>query len=166
MENRFIPRLQEMFQEDAEAFDVVVVNRRKRDAATDEAERRRWGERSRRNLRDATELVMDIGDLCLALVDHATRVFDQGAKMVRGDSGAAISSAIAGASTAIFIANLNLQSFQAGAWARSMQSRINAMQTNIIAKQVKAFELASELQALALPDDQPSLFGAEPPDVS
>ena len=27
MENRFIPRLQEMFQEDAEAFDVVVVNR-------------------------------------------------------------------------------------------------------------------------------------------
>ena len=166
MENRFIPRLQEMFQEDADAFDVVITNRRMRDAATDKAERRRWGERSNQKLREATELVMDIGDLCLALADHATRVFNQGAKMVRGDSGAAISSAIAGASTAIFIANLNLQSFQAGAWARLMQERINAMQADIISKQGKAFELASEMQVIALPDDQPSLFDARGSDDS
>ena len=76
----------------------------------------------------------------MALIDHAIIIFDQGSKKVRGDSGAAISAAIAAVTTGIFVANLNLRSFRSGQWARDTQARVVDLQEEVTAKQATAFE--------------------------
>jgi formiminotetrahydrofolate cyclodeaminase len=156
--HNFIPELERLFQKDADDFDRVVRLRRKRNDAEGEAAKRRYREAALRGLEDVTELVLDIGGICLDLVDHALVVFDTGAKKVRGDSGAAISSAIAGAMTSIFVANLNLQSFQGGRWAVGVQARVNRMQDALLAKQADALRRANDLQSPLGDDGQPSLF--------
>lgn len=155
----FIPELEKLFQKDSDDFHAVVRLRRQRNEATDEGEKRRMREAALRGLERATELVLDIGDLCLELVDHALVVFDTGAKKVRGDSGAAISSAIAGAMTSIFVANLNLRSFQGGRWAVGIQDRVNRMQDMLLEKQDDALRRASALQPQLGDEGQGSLFG-------
>jgi len=155
---QFIPELERLFQKDADDFDVVVQLRRRRNSTDDEVLKRRLREAALRGLERGTELVLDIGDLCIELVDHALMVFDTGAKKVRGDSGAAISSAIAGASTAIFVANLNLRSFQGGRWAIGIQSRVNRMQDLLLEKQTEAFRRASALQPSLVGEEQGVLF--------
>ena len=147
-----------MFQKDADDFDRVVILRRQRNEAEDAAAKRRLREAALRALERATELVLDIGDLCLELVDHALIVFDTGAKKVRGDSGAAISSAIAGATTTIFVANLNLRSFQGGQWSVTIQDRVNRMQEMLLDKQAAALNRASALQPPLGDEGQGFLF--------
>lgn len=154
MERKFISRLQELFQRDADLFDVVIDARKRREAADDVREKRRWNERSLDLLRQATELVLEVADLCLELVDHGIVVFDQGARKVRGDSGAAISAAVAGVTTSIFVVNLNLRSFRGGEWARSAQARINGLRDAVTGRQAIAFERVASLQAVTLPEDR------------
>ncbi len=154
MERKFIPRLQELFQRDADLFDVVIDARKRREVAENERDRRRWNERSLDLLRQATELVLNVADLCLELVDHGIVVFDHGARRVRGDSGAAISSAIAAVTTSIFVANLNLRSFRGGEWSRATQARVNILRDAVTDRQAVAFERVASLQAVALPEDQ------------
>jgi formiminotetrahydrofolate cyclodeaminase len=150
IETQFIPVLQAMFQEDADKFDEVIQTRRARDAETDLLVKRRHREKGLRQLEAATDLVVRIVELCLRLAEHAIVVFRQGASKVRGDSGGAISAAIAGASTGVFIAYLNLRSFSGGAWATAMQGRVNNLQNKIIDLQGTAFALAANLQ----PEDE------------
>jgi formiminotetrahydrofolate cyclodeaminase len=154
MRRKFIPRLQELFQRDADLFDVVIEARKRREAAEDDREKRRWNERSLELLRQATELVLDVADLCRELVEHGIVIFDQGAKKVRGDSGAAISAAIAAVTTSIFVANLNLRSFRSGEWARATQARVNTLRDEVTERQAIAFERVASLQAVALPEDR------------
>lgn len=166
MERRFVPDLQELFQRDADLFDVVIDARRKREAAETERDKRRWNERSLELLRQATELVLDVADLSLELVDHGIVVFDQGARKVRGDSGAAISAAIAAVTTSIFVANLNLRSFRGSDWARTTQARVNLLRDGVTARQTVAFERVASLQAVTLPEDRLpllELIEREPP---
>ena len=63
VERRFIPRLQELFQLDADIFDQVIAARRHREAATDSRDKRRWADRSSDLLRQATEVVLDVSEL-------------------------------------------------------------------------------------------------------
>jgi formiminotetrahydrofolate cyclodeaminase len=154
----FIPELERLFQKDADDFDAVVQLRRRRNKTTDDAARRRLRDAALRGTARATELVLDIGDLCVELVDHALVVFDTGARKVRGDSGAAISSAIAGATTAIFVANLNLRSFQSGRWAVGIQDRVNRMHASLLDKQSAALRRVSALQPPLAGEEQGLLF--------
>ena len=79
-------------------------------------------------------------------------------KKVRVNSGAAISSAIAGAMTAIFVANLNLRSFQGGHWAIAIQDRVNRIQEILLERQTEALRRASALQPPLGGDEQGLLF--------
>lgn len=155
---QFIPELRRLFQKDADDFDIVVQLRRQRNNTTDDAAKRRLREAALRGTARATELVLDIGDLCLELVDHALVVFDTGARKVRGDSGAAISSAIAGATTAIFVANLNLRSFQGGKWSVEIQDRVNQMHASLLDRQAGALQRALALQPPLSEEEQGLLF--------
>jgi formiminotetrahydrofolate cyclodeaminase len=157
--DHFIPELERLFQKDADDFDTVVKLRRERNDAEDGAAKRRLREAALRGTERATELVLDIGDLCLELVDHAAVVFDSGAKKVRGDSGAAISAAIAGAMSAIFVANVNLRSFQGGRWAVAIQARVNRMNEALLERQAEALSRASALQPSLGYEEQGLLFG-------
>lgn len=91
-----VPRLEQLFQDDAEIFDKVITARRARDGAAEPREKRRLSEAALDELKIATALPLDIAEVCLELIDLAAVVFDGGFKGARGDTGAAISSAVAG----------------------------------------------------------------------
>ena len=56
IEERIEPKLQSIFQKDAEVFDAVIVARRARLAATDKEEQRKHRKIELAHLREATEL--------------------------------------------------------------------------------------------------------------
>lgn len=133
------PSLRELFQRDAVIFDEVIKARVARDNASDERDRRRYGELALEKLKVATGIPFEIGDACLELIDHGAAVFDMGFKGVRGDTGAAISAAVAGAMAAIFVINLNLKSFRGSEWAIQQRKRCDNMHHLLASKQLDAF---------------------------
>lgn len=158
LERRTIPDLKRLFQKDAEDFDRVIKARVSRDAEQDAVLKRRLREQALRLLEDSTDLVFEIARICLQLVDYGLIVFDGGAKKVRGDSGAAISAAIAGAMSGVFIINLNLRSFQSSRWALRRRSDVEALYAQIIQKQEDAYGRITTLQPEVVDDIQPSFF--------
>lgn len=158
METTFLPSLRDLFQRDADLFDEVIEARRNRERAKGDREKRQWNEKSLELLRQATELVLEVADLCSLLIDHGMLIFDQGAKKVRGDSGAAISAAIAAVSTSIFVANLNLRSFRGGQWAQVVRGRLDSLTEEITARQSLAFKRVASLQLETFSDDQLSFL--------
>lgn len=161
LEQRVIPDLKRLFQKDAEDFDKVIKTRVQRDGETDPVLKRRLREQALRQLEEATDLVFLIARHCLQLVDFALAVFDAGAKKVRGDSGAAISSAIAGAMSAVFIINLNLRSFQNSKWAIGRRREAEILHAEILDKQEDAFRRIVTLQPESINAIQPSFFDGD-----
>lgn len=104
------PKLRSLFQDDADVFDEVIALRQLRDLENEPAARARLTRQANKKLELATEYSLDIADMCLDLLPHAIDLYKQGAARVRGDSGAAISSAVAGITSALFISNLNVKS--------------------------------------------------------
>jgi formiminotetrahydrofolate cyclodeaminase len=140
------PILTESFQKDSETFDRVIDCRRRRDKAPLLLEKKRIRKDELFHLRTATEIPIKIGRCCLSLVDHGIFVFDHGFQPARGDSGAAISCAIAGASSAAFVIGLNLKSFkQLSKWKLEANSRCENLITQLQKKQAVAFGKITQL---------------------
>lgn len=140
------PELKRLFDEDARIFDEVISFRVARDKATDKNEKRRLGEQANNKLRLATDIPIQICELSLRLIDHGTAMFDMGFKAARGDSGAAVSSAVAGAMSAIFVVSLNLRSFKQSDWAQSKRKRVAELERELEIKQLDAFGRVSQLK--------------------
>lgn len=134
------PILRSLFQQDAEAFDRVYKARVARDSAPkDSSERRRHSENALEHLREATIIPFEIADTCVSLIDDGVAIFDMGFKSARGDTGAAISAAVAGAMSSVFVINLNLKSFRESEWATEQRSRCNVLHDLLSRKQIEAF---------------------------
>lgn len=140
------PELKKLFDEDASIFDEVIKLRVARDKATDKNEKKRLGEQANNKLRVATDIPIRICELSLRLIDHGTAMFDMGFKAARGDSGAAVSSAVAGAMSAIFVVSLNLRSFKQSEWAQSKRKRVAELEKELEKKQLDAFGRVSQLK--------------------
>jgi formiminotetrahydrofolate cyclodeaminase len=141
------PALRSLFQKDAEAFDMVFKARVARDAAPQNSpERRRHSESALEHLRDATIIPFQIADLCVSLIDDGVVIFDIGFKSARGDTGAAISAAVAGAMASVFVINLNLKSFRGSEWALEQRHRCDALHELLTRKQLEAFERVMTLR--------------------
>lgn len=140
------PELKKLFDEDASIFDEVIKLRVARDKATDKNEKKRLGEQANNKLRVATDIPIRICELALRLIDHGTAMFDMGFKAARGDSGAAVSSAVAGAMSAIFVVSLNLRSFKKSEWAQSKRKRVAELEKELEKKQLDAFGRVSQLK--------------------
>jgi hypothetical protein len=69
---------------------------------------------------------------------------------VRGDSGAALSAAIAGVLSAIFIANLNVKTLKGRKYAADNLERCNDLYKELEAKQAKAVSCVTSLNAEAI----------------
>jgi formiminotetrahydrofolate cyclodeaminase len=147
VETDIVPLLLQLFERDAAVFDDVIKARRARDQAKDEKEKRRHGEDALEKLREATEIPFQIAEACLRLIDHAVVVFDAGFKGARGDTGAAVSAAVAGAMSAVFVINLNLKSFRSSAWAKQQRAKCDALQETLEQKQANALERVMTLRA-------------------
>ena len=106
------PVLVKAIQDDADQFDRVIKARRLRDKTTDKAERKQLAERALEQLRLATDIPIEIARVCLQAAEKGFIMFDLGFRSARGDSGVAVSSALAGASGALSVVYLNLTSFK------------------------------------------------------
>ena len=153
------PKLIELFEKDAREFDQVVALRIARDKAESAQEKTRLSRESQDLLEIATDNAFQIIGQCMKLIDHGVVVFESGWKAVRGDSGAALSAAIAGVSSGIFIANLNLKTLGNRKYAAENVSRCDAIYRELIAKQAKAFSCVTSLNAEAIASIQLELDG-------
>ena len=140
------PTLLSAVQEDSEQFDRVIKARRLRDDETDPGRKKQLSEKALNELRVATEIPIRIAETCLALAEKAIVVFDLGFKAARGDSGVAISSALAGASGCISIIYLNLISFRGGEWAIQIRERADDLSRRTQNLQIQLVERITRLQ--------------------
>jgi formiminotetrahydrofolate cyclodeaminase len=157
----FEPRLRELFEKDAREFDQVVVLRRSRDLAETAHEKGVFSRESNSLLEEATENAFEIADLCMKLIDHGVSVFESGWNAVRGDSGAAISVAVSGVMSGIFIANLNIKSLKGRRYANSNIAKCGDIYAELAKKQARAFDCVVSLNAEALAAVQLELISIE-----
>lgn len=123
IQERIYPALSALFQDDAAAFDAVFASRTARDKAKSTPTFESLEEDAKEQLKLATDIPLRIAEACLDLTIHAILIFDRGFEGARGDAGAGLSSAFAGANSAVFIVNLNLKSFNGTYWARHQRTR-------------------------------------------
>ncbi|NSX02753.1 cyclodeaminase/cyclohydrolase family protein [Cupriavidus gilardii] len=157
---RIEPTLVDLFEKDAREFEEVVKLRVERDVATSPEDRMRLTRRANALLETATDNAFAIIDACLPLIGHGVQVFQVGWGAVRGDSGAAISSAIAAVMSAIFITNLNLKSLGGRRYARDNIVRCADFYAKLQERQASAFQCVTSLNAEALEAVQLELFEA------
>jgi formiminotetrahydrofolate cyclodeaminase len=147
IEQEIEPELLRLFDEDAVIFDEVIKLRVARDQAQDKKKKRRLGDKANEKLRVATDIPIRICELCIRLIDHGNAMFDMGFQAARGDSGTAVSAAVAGAMSGIFVVSLNLRSFKQSEWAESKRRRVAELQKELEEKQLDAFGRVSHLKA-------------------
>jgi formiminotetrahydrofolate cyclodeaminase len=153
IEERIYPALSALFQDDAVAFDAVFASRTVRDRAKGTPDFESLEEAAKEELKLATDIPLRIAEACLDLMTHAILVFDHGFEGARGDSGAGLSSAFAGANSAVFIVNLNLKSFNGTYWARHQRSRCDKVRERLevahaaAGKRIGALRIADVEQA-------------------
>lgn len=139
VEKKIEPLLQTHFQRDAEIFDLVIAARRSRNGASSKEEASRFRREELNHLREATEIPIDIAKQCLTLIDHGVFIFDNGFQSARGDSGASVSVAIAGVTSGIFVAHLNLKSFGPSHWKDQKEKEWDELLKLLEKKQTEAF---------------------------
>jgi len=138
-----LPILSKLFDDDIRVFDEVYRLRMSRDATTDPRRRKNIVSQERRRLQSATMIPAEIADHCLRIAAHGLFVYRHGYRAVRGDSGAAISSACAGSLSAAFVIGLNLTRFRSGAWHKIWSSKaleIEGKSVSMIQEAIQAVE--------------------------
>lgn len=144
------PKLKDLFEKDAKEFEEVVRLRVERDKSTDATEKSNLARQANDLLEVATNNSFEIIEQCFKLVDHGIVVFNSGWHAVRGDSGAAISAAVAGITSGIFISNLNLKALKDRKFAQENIHRCDDLYSQLTQKQSKAFECVTSLNSEAI----------------
>jgi formiminotetrahydrofolate cyclodeaminase len=140
IETRIYPRLEKLFQDDSEQFDKVIKHRNERDAERDPVKKRALSEQEKDLLRIATEIPIEIAELCLESAGFAEEIFDHGFRSARGDAGVALNGALACVISCLSIIELNLQSLPADEW----MDRIVKKKADIRASYNKVASLGDE----------------------
>lgn len=144
------PKLKELFEKDARDFAEVVRLRIERDQAEDRNKKAAFSRQTNELLETATENTLQIVEQCMKLIDHSVVVFDAGWHAVRGDSGAAISAAIAGVMSGIFITNLNLKTLKGRKYASDRIAKCRELYHELERKQLNAVQRVTSLNAEAI----------------
>jgi len=143
-------RLSAKMEQDSSDFDRVIELRRARDRAKDRTEESKLSRQSNEILEDSTKLIFDISEDCLELVDLGKNVFDGGWPAIRGDAGAALSAALAGAMSCAFIANLNAKTLRKRQSAKKIATDCRKLSERILQKQSLVMACMSSLNSEAL----------------
>jgi len=150
IQNNIEPELKYLFEEDSKEFEKVVQLRKQRNQAEkdgDKSSQSKFNKESLDKLQHVTEFVFRISDQCFKLIDHGNFIFDSAYTAVRGDSGAAISAAIAGVTSSIFIINLNLVALSRRNWSKEQKKACDEIYEKLQRKQIEAFTRVGALSA-------------------
>lgn len=120
--NRILPRLEEIFQTDSEQFHKAIVRRKDRNNETDIQRKNELAQEALWELKPAILLPIEIAKLCIELAEFSEYVFDHGFKSARGDAGVAHTAAIAAIGGCLSIIYLNLLSFyETNDWTKKVR---------------------------------------------
>jgi methenyltetrahydrofolate cyclohydrolase len=144
------PALRSLFEKDAHEFEEIVRLIIDRDRAVAQDAKSALSREINRKLEIATDNVFHVIDLCLPLIDRGVTVFEHGWGTVRGDSGAAISAAIAAVTSGLFIANLNIKWLKGRKYGSENIGRATALRDLLQQKQQIALGCVASLNAEAL----------------
>ena len=106
-------RLRRAGDEDAAAFD------------------RFWQERTEEAQWRATEVPIEIAELCLAVARIGLELWEKGARSAQGEASAATLGAMAGGETAAHVAHLNLKFAGGGEWAERRKADVRALRRRL-----------------------------------
>ncbi|HEY3566501.1 MAG TPA: cyclodeaminase/cyclohydrolase family protein [Thermoanaerobaculia bacterium] len=106
-------RLRRAVDEDAEAFDQF------------------WAERTEEKQRRATEVPIEIAELCLTVARIGLELWEKGARSAQGEASAATLGALAGGETAAHVAHLNLKFADAGEWAEGRRNDVRDLRRHL-----------------------------------
>lgn len=124
LSKRIYPTLEGLFQKDAILFDKVIELRRKRNKETDLQKKGELKTEALAALKPATEILLDIGDLCADVADYAAYTFDNAFQSAKGDSGMALAGAVAALGGCLSIIDLNLSSFGSDDWTVGIREQV------------------------------------------
>lgn len=106
-------RLRRAVDEDAAAFDQF------------------WAERTEETQRSATEVPIEIAELCLAVARVGLELWEKGARSAQGEASAATLGALAGGETAAHVAHLNLKFAGPGDWTESRKTDVRDLRRHL-----------------------------------
>lgn len=150
IEKEIEPRLKHLFEFDAKDFEKVVQLRRSRDLATDTFEKAKFSREALDLLETATNYTFEVGDLSLRLMGFGVYAFQKGWHAIRGDSGVALSAAMSGLMSSIFIINLNLKTLHRRKYAKENLIRCQILQKRLDELQTEAFSCVTDISAESL----------------
>jgi Zn-dependent peptidase ImmA (M78 family)/formiminotetrahydrofolate cyclodeaminase len=127
---RIYPALENLFQKDAVLFDRVIELRRKRNKEIDPQKKHELKNEALLALKPATEILIEIGDLCADVADYAAHTFDNAFQSAKGDSGMALSGAVAALGGCLSIIDLNLSSFGSDDWTVGIREQVIALRSD------------------------------------
>ncbi|AZE00996.1 cyclodeaminase/cyclohydrolase family protein [Pseudomonas chlororaphis] len=153
------PRLRDLFESDARDFERVVELRVQRDSAVDANEKAKCSRESLDLLQVATDYTFEVAELSLSIMGYGINMFDDGWHAIRGDSGVAISAAMSGVMSSIFIINLNLKTLRRRKYALDNLKRCQAIQSRLEELQLKAFSCVASISSESLKSIQLELVG-------
>lgn len=141
-----IPDLTKLFQEDAVVFDAVIQARVARNNAAPENRGRLQAE-CLKVQKLATAIPFRIAKACLEIIDYSARLFDIGFRSARGDSGVALTAAVGGVLSAVYVINLNLAPFKGNYWAQQRRKEVDELQRVAVAKYKAGLDRIKKLRA-------------------
>jgi len=154
------PRLKELFEKDASDFEKVVALRVARDQSEDQKEKSKLARESLDLLQVATDYTFEVAEISLRLMEFGVTMFDHGWHAIRGDSGVAISAAMSGVMSSIFIINLNLKTLKRRKYANENIKRCTELQKKLEILQTRAFSCVTSISSESLESIQLELGDA------
>lgn len=122
--SQLIPDLENLFEEDSVIFDEVIKLREQRDDEKNLNIKTDLEIQHLDKLKKATELPINISNICLEIGEISHFVFRNGFQAARGDSFVALSSAIGVITGCLSIIELNLLSFKPDHWTENINSQV------------------------------------------
>ena len=151
------PKFINYFNDDIKVFHNVSFNRRLRDNSNEIEKRNQFQKIANENLKEATNIPLDICESSLDILPTAFTIFDTGFKSARGDSGVAISNLLSSAQGALFVVFLNLKTFKKSKWkdekmqrAVNLASRFTNLQKDAYARVITLYNENTDSQQLTL----------------
>ena len=160
LENVYKPKLIDLFYRDSTEFGKVSEKRTLRDLEKDERLKDKYGREAAEQLRLATEIPIEMCNICFKLIELAFSIFDNGYKATRGDAGVAISNLLAGISGTLFVVLLNIKVARKSNWTKTKRKEAEGLAEKFIKIQRDAFSRVVILYKEGIPDGQTEIqFG-------
>ncbi|WP_057937891.1 cyclodeaminase/cyclohydrolase family protein [Algoriphagus resistens] len=152
IEENYIPQLKQLFHQDYQVFDAVILNRKDRNLnrkSSEEGTAQKFIKAKSRVAQDtflATQSALEISKVAIELAKAGIYVFQHGYKAVGGDSAVGIQGSLAMAIGSLHIAELNLKSLVEHEDFRNLELELEKIRSDYWKASANANKILQKLQ--------------------